>query len=209
MTSEVSIRPGAGLISAPVSDLRDWLERAEALGHLRTVTGADWNLEIGGLTELVMHQPNPRCLLFDEIPGHPRGWRVCTNAFTSKELAALVLGLPPGLGPRDMTEAWRRKARTLELEPMRVVRDGPIFENVQHGEDIDLFSFPTPRWHEKDGGRYLGTADIVVTRDPETEQVNVGTYRMMVQDRDKIGLYISPGHHGRLHRDKYFARGEA
>jgi 4-hydroxy-3-polyprenylbenzoate decarboxylase len=92
--------------------------------------------------------------------------------------------------------------------PTREVADGPVLEHIQRGAEVDLWKFPTPRWHEGDGGRYIGTGDIVVTRDPENGQINVGTYRMMVQDRDKLGLYISPGHHGRVHRDKYFARGE-
>jgi 4-hydroxy-3-polyprenylbenzoate decarboxylase len=104
--------------------------------------------------------------------------------------------------------SWRAKSKELRLTPVRDVKDGPILENVRHGNEIDLNIFPTPKWHEDDGGRYLGTGDIVVTRDPETGQINVGTYRMMIQDRDKLGLYISPGHHGKIHRDKYFSAGK-
>src|SRR5581483_7921355 len=189
-------------------DLRDWLRGADELGQLQTVRGADWDLEIGGITELVMRQSKPSCLLFDEIRGHAKGWRLVTNAFTSKELAARLLGLPDGLGPWEMTQAWREKTRHMPLIPVREVSDGPLMQNVYRGADIDLERFPTPRWHEKDGGRYLGTADMVVTRDPEDGQINVGAYRMMLQGKDKVGLYISPGHHGRLHRDKYFSRGE-
>lgn len=36
----------------------------------------------------------------------------------------------------------------------------------------------------------------------------MGTYRVQVHDRNQTGLYISPGKHGRIHRDKYFERGE-
>jgi 4-hydroxy-3-polyprenylbenzoate decarboxylase len=191
------------------ADLRDWLGLADEIGQLREFNGAHWDLEIGGLTELVCRDfERPTCLLFDEIPGYPAGWRVMTNALISKELAALVLRLPPELTPLELVQAWRVKARAMRLTPVREVADGPILENVLRGADVDLWRFPTPRWHEKDGGRYLGTGDVVVTRDPETGQVNVGTYRMMIHDRDKIGLYISPGHHGRVHREKHFARGE-
>ena len=31
----------------------------------------------------------------------------------------------------------------------------------------------------------------------------------MLHDKDKVGFYVSPGKHGRVHRDKRFARGEA
>jgi len=44
--------------------------------------------------------------------------------------------------------------------------------------------------------------------DPEEKWVNVGTYRVMIQDKSSVGFYISPGKHGRIHRDKYLARKE-
>ncbi len=131
-----------------------------------------------------------------------------TNAVAGRELAAAALGLPTHLTPTELVKTWREKSKHMRLTPVREVKDGPVLENVLNGGEIDLGAFPTPRWHESDGGRYLGTGDIVITRDPESGQINVGTYRMMVLGRDEIGLYISPGKQGRLHRDKYFARGE-
>jgi len=193
----------------PVKDLRDWILRADEIGQLTKIQGADWNVEIGAITEMVcLQSKHPKSLLFDEIKGYPAGWQVVSNAFTNQELAAMTLGLPFNLSARDFVVAWRDKSRNLELTPVKEVRNGPIFENTLHGVEIDLNIFPTPKWHEEDGGRYLGTGDIVVTCDPDNGQINVGTYRMMNQDRDKLGLYISPGHHGRIHRDKYFAAGK-
>ena len=48
-----------------------------------------------------------------------------------------------------------------------------------------MLEFPVPRWHELDGGRYIGTDDLVITRDPEEGWVNVGTYRIMVHGPDR------------------------
>jgi hypothetical protein len=31
-------------------DLRRWIERADELGEIRKIAGADWNLEIGAIT---------------------------------------------------------------------------------------------------------------------------------------------------------------
>src|SRR5919206_233588 len=59
-----------------------------------------------------------------------------------------------------------------------------------------------------DGGRYIGTGSFDITRDPDDGWVNVGTYRVMVHDARRLGYYISPGKHGRLHRQKYFDRGQ-
>ncbi|MFQ5904028.1 MAG: UbiD family decarboxylase, partial [Candidatus Binatia bacterium] len=58
------------------------------------------------------------------------------------------------------------------------------------------------------GGRYIGTGDVVITRDPDEGWVNLGTYRIMVHDETTLGFYISPGGHGRIHRDKYFERNQ-
>jgi UbiD family decarboxylase len=88
--------------------------------------------------------------------------------------------------------------------PMIEVKSGPVHENAQEGERINLFDFPAPLLHEKDGGRYIGTGHLVITNDPDSDWVNVGTYRLMLQDRNSAGIYIGPGKHGYLHKQKYF-----
>ena len=54
------------------------------------------------------------------------------------------------------------------LIPPAYVDDGPIFENIRTGDDIDLEMFPAPIWHDGDGGRYIGTGSYNVTQDPDT-----------------------------------------
>ena len=104
--------------------------------------------------------------------------------------------------------AWKNRLNHPTLIPPRVVNDGPLFENVFEDKDIDLLSLPVPHWHEEDGGRYIGTADVTITRDPEEGWVNLGCYRVMVHDRDTLALYISPGKHARIHRQKRFDKRE-
>jgi UbiD family decarboxylase len=188
-------------------DLRDWLERVDELGQLRRLEDADWRLEIGATTEMALHAATPPCLLFDRIRGYPAGWRLMTNSVASTERAAMALGLPVGKTQTELVKIWRERARGLESLPAQFVSEGPAMDNVKTGADIDMAAFPAPLWHEHDGGRYIGTGCNVITSDPDTGQINVGTYRSMLLDRDKLGLYISPGHHGRLHREKYFERG--
>ena len=77
------------------------------------------------------------------------------------------------------------------------------------GDAIDVTMFPTPKWHEEDGGRYIGTGSFNVTRDPDEGWINCGTYRVMIHDEKTVGFYISPGKHGRIQRDKYMARKRA
>jgi 4-hydroxy-3-polyprenylbenzoate decarboxylase len=124
------------------------------------------------------------------------------------ELAATLLGLPPSRDHLTLVKAWKQRMPEIKHLPVQVESDGPVLENVWRGADVDLNRFPSPFWHEDDGGRFLGTGDLIITRDPDSGQVNVGTYRMQVLDRDKLGLYIAPAQHARLHRDRYFERGE-
>ena len=61
-----------------------------------------------------------------------------------------------------------------------------------------------PRYHAQDGGRYIGTANLDITRDRESGWVNAGAYRVMIHDAQHLGFFISPGKHGRVHRQQYF-----
>ena len=104
----------------------------------------------------------------------------------------------------------RYHARMQDLRPLppRYVNDGPIFENVIEGDAVDVLKFPVPRHHERDKARFIGTADCVVTKDPDSGWYNLGAYRSQVYDGKTVGCQITEGKHGRIHRDKYFARGE-
>ncbi|HLC25170.1 MAG TPA: UbiD family decarboxylase [bacterium] len=191
------------------TDLRDFIEKAKAIGELRVVEGADWNLEIGVLTELACHHESRPAILFDKIKGYPEGYQVLANSLGSLKRTALTLDLPDNLGAMDFIRAWREKSKSLKMIPPRVVKTGPLMENVYSGKEINMLKFPTPLWHEHDGGRYLGTGSIDITRDPDEGWVNLGTYRVMVHNEDTLGFYISPGKHGRIQREKYFNRNES
>ena len=103
---------------------------------------------------------------------------------------------------------WREKSRDLvPIEP-KVVTTGPILENELKGSSIDVLRFPAPKWHEHDGGRYIGTGDLVITKDPDQGWVNMGVYRCMVHDSRTLGIHIWPTHHGGLMMNGYWSRGE-
>ncbi|HEY1371153.1 MAG TPA: UbiD family decarboxylase [Candidatus Binatia bacterium] len=194
-------------------DLREWLQQVDRLGELEKIDGVDWDLELATIAELAnekfaAHERARPALLFDKIKGYPEGRRVAANLVSSVGRLSLTLGMDPALGDFDFIQQWRRRAKEIEAIDPETVKDGSIFENAIRGADIDLLQFPVPRWHELDGGRYIGTDDLVVTRDPDDGWVNVGTYRVMVYAKDRIGLHMSPGKHGRVHRDKYFAAGK-
>lgn len=190
-------------------DLRGWIERAEQMGELRKVDGADWDLEIGAVAELVHHAHEGPAVLFDSIKGYERGKRVLINSIGSLKRLAMTAGFEEATSPIDFIKAWRRKSKTFSPLGPKFVGSGSLLENVKEKGDVDMLKFPAPRWHELDGGRYIGTGSVTITRDPDEGWVNLGTYRVMVHDRDTLGFYISPGKHGRIQRDKYFSKGES
>ena len=57
------------------TDLRDFINQLRELGELELIEGADWNLEIGAITELKGEQEG-LALLFDKIQGYPPGFRI-------------------------------------------------------------------------------------------------------------------------------------
>jgi UbiD family decarboxylase len=190
-------------------DLRNWLGDVEKIGQLMTVTGVDWDLELSTLTEVINERAKHRpAIVFDKINGYPDGFRVAVNLLSSVNRLALTMGMEPNIGEFDFVQKWRRHVKVIQPVEPKMVKDCALFENVQKGSDINLLKFPVPRWHELDGGRYIGTDDLVVTRDPEEGWVNVGTYRVMIHGRDHMGLHMSPGKHGRVHRDKHHQAGK-
>lgn len=175
---------------------------------LTRVDNADWDLEIGALTEVVAFSESPRALLFDSIKGYPKEYRVASDLYVSQRLQAIALGLPEDVSGLELVKIWRNRMRELTLLPPKEVGDGPVKENVVEGRDVDILRFPVPIWHEGDGGRYFGTGDVVVTRDPDEDWVNLGVYRCQVHDGKTLGMNIVGAHHGGVMASKYWAKGK-
>lgn len=189
------------------SDLREWLNQVEGFGELRTVEGADWDLEIGAITEMARKESKTApCILFDAIKGYPKGYRLAVGLLNSIKRVALTTRMPLDLPVMEFVRTWRQRIKEMKPIPPRVVKEGAFMENVWEEKDVDVLRFPTPRYNVGDGGRYIGTGHITITRDPEEGWVNIGTYRIMIHDSKSLGLYISPGRHGRIQMEKYFAQ---
>jgi UbiD family decarboxylase len=193
-------------------DLRQWIEQAEKIGELVVVEGADTKCEIGTICQLTAKNQGP-AVVYQKIKGYPANFRVITNMGSNIRTNNLTFGMPIDNTVGDTVTAisqmmprWQREAENYEPE---VVETGPITENVVEGDKIDLSIFPVPLWHEEDGGPYIGTAVAVITKDPDTEHVNAGTYRCQLLDSQHVSNFIAPGKGGFVHRAKYFERGQA
>jgi len=193
-------------------DLRRWMEQMSKSGQLQTLHGAHWDTEIGAISELNVKKDNHKALLFDDIPDYPSGFRVLTCTTGSATRLASILRLPTDVDHRTLVQNLRGKPKEWEKDAEQYspveTSTGPVFENVIRDEDVDVLRFPAPLWHEKDGGRYIGTGCSVVTKDYDSDWINVGTYRVMVHDRNHVGLDMVSGKHGHVQFMKYVNAGE-
>ncbi|MBM2812490.1 MAG: UbiD family decarboxylase [Chloroflexi bacterium] len=189
------------------NDLREYVARLDELGFLRHVNGAHWNLELGAICEMMVESGGP-ALLFDDIPDYPHGFRVLSNVEKHPRRHALALGLDHTKTLAEMASDWEKRVKGFKPIPPRVVATGPVMENVVEGADVNMLSFPTPMWHEKDGNRYIGTGVAVIQKDPDTGFVNAGAYRVAVHDEKTCIIFTEPNRHGDIIRRKHWDRGE-
>ena len=159
-------------------DLREFIGLVDQLNALRRVDGADPLYEIGGITEVAAGLPDGPAVLFDNIKGFPRGFRVSAT--------------PPPIrsGRRWRSASIRRCAR--------LTRSGP------DGEAQDAHAAPAG---DRQGAAFLANAappgpttwqaasadlapprrravhrsgPIVIMRDPDGGWINASIYRVQV-----------------------------
>lgn len=192
------------------NDLRELINAANEINECKVIEGADWDREIGAITALQGELPESPLLVFDKIKGYSTGYRVVTNLATTPKRIAMCYGLPVAAKGIELVRAMRgRLGERVEPIPPVEVKTGAVKENILKGDEVDLFKFPAPIWHEFDGGRYIGTGTAVVTRDPDEGWVNVGTYRVQIQDKSTATITMLDGHHGNIMAKKYWAKGLA
>jgi 4-hydroxy-3-polyprenylbenzoate decarboxylase len=197
----------------PIADLREWLSRVEEIGELTRVSqSVDRDEEMSAISYLVAKQQPSPAVLFERPRGFdksPIGARLLWNILgPSVKRVALTLEEPADTPTVELILRVKDKLKR-RLRPREVsAKQAPIYENTITGKNIDLNQLPIPRHWPLDGGRYAGTGDAVITRDPDSGYLNIGTYRMMVQGKSQVGLYLSPGKDARLHITRAWQQGK-
>ncbi|MBI4489324.1 MAG: UbiD family decarboxylase [Deltaproteobacteria bacterium] len=173
------------------ADLREWICSLEEKGQLRRIkVEVDWDEEIGAITREISSQYGP-ALLFDNIKAYQNTLcrRLFTNGTGTRERVCRLLGLSEQTSYRDLVLNFKERFLS-RVEPRRV-QGGPVKENVITAEAVDLYQLPVPKWNPLDGGRYIMTSASVVTMDPETKILNVGTYRGMISTKRTISVLLA------------------
>lgn len=183
----------------PFNDLREFIEKLWLEGELAEISAeVDWRYEIGGIVRKNLDLKGP-ALLFRKIKDYSSPLFTC--GLSTYLRLSLALGLAADLSLREIIFELRKRIK----KPIQAnhVKTGPCKENIQKGDQVDLFRLPVPLWQEGDGGRYLGTWHGVITKDPETGWTNGGMYRVMIHDPKTLGILIARDQHIGLHYEKY------
>jgi 4-hydroxy-3-polyprenylbenzoate decarboxylase len=178
----------------PFNDLRQYIEKLEAEGELvRIKQEVDWNLEAGAILRRSVEQRAP-LPLFEKLRGYPEGYRVFGDPMNSAKRFAIATDQPSDL---PYSQMYRRLMEVYDrglahkIKP-RIVPTGPCKENIDTGDDVNLYKFPSLMLHDGDGGRYIGSSQVIITKDPDTGWVNWGTYRQMIHNKNHLGGFAGP-----------------
>src|SRR5258708_393291 len=142
--------------------LRDFLSSLEKLGELKRIKAeVDPVHELGAIAYHSLLKKGP-ALMFENIKGHKTP--LVTNILSSDKKMAIAFGIEGDM--KSMFEKFLSgfKNPTAPVE----VKGGPCKEEIQKDGQVDLYKFPTPVWHERDVGPYLGTFHGCVTKDRAT-----------------------------------------
>ena len=197
----------------PIQDLREWLERVEEMGDLvRVKEAVSCEEEMSAIGYLVAKQKPSPAILFDNIKGYEKSpykarslWNILGPSIPR---IALTMEEPPDTPTVELIQRVKDKLKNRMAPREIAASQAGFYQNTLTGDQIDLTQLPIPRHWPLDGGRYAGTADCVITRDPDSGYLNVGTYRMMLQGKRETGLYLSPGKDARLHITRSWQQGK-
>jgi phenylphosphate carboxylase alpha subunit len=182
-------------------DIREFIEAlADAGGLVYVREEVDWDLEAAAIGRHSREKGGP-IPLFEKVKDYPKGYRILGPADWSLREMAIALGLNSDISWRELTDEMERRLEH-PVKPV-VVKSGPCKENILKGDDVDLFHFPAPKFAPGDGGRMIGTMDIVITKDPDSDWTNWGTYRMMIHDSRHSGMLLAQNQTGNLWREKF------
>lgn len=182
-------------------NLRVFIKELEENGQLAQVTSeVDPTLEASAIAAQSYQNAGP-ALQLTNIKGYPDKFSLISGHFTG-----------PGNLYLEKTKYWYRPALAMGMDlpvsykafldacmerfahpilPLEV-ETGPVKEEVQVGDEVDLGSLPFLFLHKGDGGQY-GTLQTMIVKDADTDWVVWQNVRTMVLDGGRLAVPITPG----------------
>jgi 4-hydroxy-3-polyprenylbenzoate decarboxylase len=196
------------------TDLQSFVAELERRGDLlRVREPVSAELEITEIADRMVKAGGP-ALLFENVVG--KAFPLVIGLYGTRERMALALGAKSldaiGARIKDLTEVKLGggllglasnlpKLKELASLPPKRVRSGPVQEVVWRGDEVDLTKLPVLTCWPRDGGPFI-TLPLVISKDPETGEPNVGMYRMQVYDKATTGMHWQRHKTGAKHLEK-------
>ncbi|RJX19995.1 MAG: UbiD family decarboxylase [Desulforudis sp.] len=180
---------------------KEFLDDLKNKGELKVITEeVDGELQASAICTMSQRVGGP-AVWFDNVKGYPGmplvGSVYCGPGFIEwpqqtrrmQGRMAMALGLEPDTHYDEVLETVidRKSSPIRAIE----VETGPCRDVVMEGPEVDLYRYPIPKIHDKDGGRYL-TSHVVLTRDAESGWTNLGVYRLMLTGRNTLVQGTAP-----------------
>lgn len=179
-------------MSAARQDLRAVLEgMEEAGGLLRVKREVEPTIEIPAVMRALAKFERIPALLFENVKGFP-GVRGCAALFSDKPRMLKALGLPLA-----QTELNEKLLKALDNPlPVRHLEQAPCKENVHRGSiDVGKLIFATRGASQSN---HLYYQPLIFTRHPKTGKVNMGQYRVSLQEPGRVTVNLRVTQHGGL-----------
>jgi len=183
-----------------VKDLRDWIATLESHDLLHRV---EKEVDVRDCPEIIAENYK-RATLFDNVDGYT--FPLVANAMSSRKMMALALDTEE---TNILSEYGSRIANPIPPKFVSTSKGARCQEEILASKetDVDLTALPILLQHEFDGGPYI-SAGLVVAKDPETGEYNIGIYRLMFRKVNELGINITAPHRLRWFYQKAYEKGK-
>ncbi|MDO4244892.1 MAG: menaquinone biosynthesis decarboxylase [Deinococcus sp.] len=201
-------------------DIQSFIRLLEERGELLRVSApVSRDLEITEISDRLVKKGGP-AVLFENVKGSD--FPVVMGLMGTRERMALAVGV------NDLDELAQKIRALIDLGgggskwgllgnlpklrdamnlPPQRVQTAPVQEVVWRGDEVDLSNIPVLKCWPEDGGPFV-TFPLVITKDPETGERNMGMYRMQVMSKNTTGMHWQRHKTGTRHLEKAKARGQ-
>jgi 2,5-furandicarboxylate decarboxylase 1 len=173
--------------------LREVLDALRSAGQLDEV--AD-EVDLRYVSPLVARSPH--AMLFHRVRGYEHG--LVSGLLSDRRRLGICLGMEGA-----ETVGRLRQALDRPIPPV-LVADSPAKEIVRRGDDVDVTALPIPVMAELDGGPFIASA-VVIAEHPKYGR-NAGIYRLMLRNRNTLGIDIVSPNNMRAMYEEAAAQGE-
>ncbi len=189
------------------SDMQSFIRHLEKEGQLKRVqVEVDPELEVTEIATRAVREDLP-AILFENVKGSK--YPLAINLLANRKRIEMALGRDPeeigeelvqfvqDVNPPTLGALWKNRKTGFRLLKMRpkMKGSGPVQQIV---EQPDLNAMPILKCWPDDGGRFI-TLPLVISRDPESGDHNLGMYRMQVYNQSTTGMHMQIQKGGGFH----------